>query len=422
MNPPINNGNKVNFSCSGDLIEIPSSTDTGCIERIITVSASNTNSQESHSQSYYHYCPEEGSYCYFSPIGARPVHHVCFSVERASQVQEIGLQTNPSTTTTLSCPSGQYNSQSTCNSGKPANSTCSAESNGCYGWSCASGYRQSGNSCVPIQSPPVIPPSSTTTLQSTQSPVHGSCSSTHYNCNSGASASQKAGNFEWFWSCQGSNGGKATNCSEKRPKPPVHGNCNSTHYNCNSGSSIKQQVESSQWTWICQGSNGGKATNCSEKRPKPPVHGSCNSTHYNCNSGSSIKQQAESSQWRWICQGSNGGKATNCSEKRPKPPVHGSCNSTHYNCNSGSSIKQQAESSQWRWICQGSNGGKATNCSEKRPKPPVHGSCNSTHYNCNSGSSIKQQAESSQWRWICQGSNGGKATNCSEKRKPPRKL
>ena len=398
----INNENKVNFSCFSDLIEIPSSTDTSCIEGIITVSAS--NSQESHSQSYYHYCPKDDDYCYFSPIGARPVHHVCSSVERASQIQEVNLKTNPSVTTatTLSCPSGQYNSQSVCNSGKPANSTCSAQGNGCYGWSCTSGYRQSGNSCVPIQSPP----SSSTTLQSTQFPVHGSCSSTHYNCNSGSSIKQQAEDSQWRWICQGLNGGKATNCSEKRASPTVHGGCSSKHYNCNSGSSIKQQAENSEWRWICQGSNGGKATNCSEKRPKPPVHGSCSSKHYNCNSGSSIKQQAENSQWRWICQGSNGGKATNCSEKRPKPPVHGSCSSKHYNCNSGSSartkhyncnsgssIKQQAENSQWRWICQGSNGGKATNCSEKRPTPPVHGSCSSTHYNCNSGSSIKQQAE-----------------------------
>ena len=411
----INNENKVNFSCSSDLIEIPSSTDTSCIEMIITVSAS--NSQEFHSQSYYHYCPKDDDYCYFSPIGARPVHHVCSSVERASQIQEINLKANPSVTTatTLSCPSGQYNSQSVCNSGKPANSTCSAQGNGCYGWSCTSGYRQSGNSCVPIQSPP----SSSTTLQSTQFPVHGGCSSTHYNCNSGSSIKQQAEDSQWRWICQGLNGGKATNCSEKRASPTVHGSCSSTHYNCNSGSSIKQQAEDSQWRWICQGSNGGKATNCSEKRASPAVHGSCSSTHYNCNSGSSIKQQAEDSQWRWICQGSNGGKATNCSEKRASPAVHGGCSPKHYNCNSGSSIKQQAEDSQWRWICQGSNGGKATNCSEKRASPAVHGSCSSTHYNCNSGSSIKQQAEDSQWRWICQGSNGGKATNCSEKRASP---
>ena len=72
----INNGNKVNFSCSGELIAISSSTDTGCTEGAVTLLASNSQG-EAHSQSYYHYCPEEGSYCYFGPTSARPSDHVC---------------------------------------------------------------------------------------------------------------------------------------------------------------------------------------------------------------------------------------------------------------------------------------------------------------------------------------------------------
>ena len=71
----INDGNKVIFSCSGDLIKISSSAD-GCTEGVVTLLASNSQG-EAHSQSYYHYCPEEGSYCYFGPTSARPGHHVC---------------------------------------------------------------------------------------------------------------------------------------------------------------------------------------------------------------------------------------------------------------------------------------------------------------------------------------------------------
>ena len=198
----INNEDKVIFSCSGDLIEISSSADTGCTEGVVTLLASNSQG-EAHSQSYYHYCPEEGSSCYFGPTSARPGHHVC-SINLASEKTEdqkrsdfvtdpisgscgtvqntcqigqlndiadtathykwqcvgtgggttVDCETEiptPTTTTTTaapSCPSGQYTSQTACDNANPSNSTCSSRGNRCYGWSCNSGYRKSGNSCV----------------------------------------------------------------------------------------------------------------------------------------------------------------------------------------------------------------------------------------------------------------------------------
>ena len=151
----VNNGTANNFSCDGESIRIPSSSGTDCISRTITLIASNSHG-ESDSQSYYYYCGENDTYCYFGLVSQQVGSQVC-PIVIASKRGAIPIDRDPSsvttttsttTTATLSCPSGRDTTSSACNTSKPSNSTCSAQSNQCYGWACNNGYLKSGNSCV----------------------------------------------------------------------------------------------------------------------------------------------------------------------------------------------------------------------------------------------------------------------------------
>ena len=182
----IDGESKVDFNCDSALIEVLSSLGADCIKGIVTLFASE-NQGEVHSQSYYYYCPAESNDCYFGPVSERPTHHVC-SIEVANPVsgscgsaegicqsgqprdtqdtethyqwQCVGSEggttedcqeaktTNTTSTTIPGCPSGEYKSRTVCENVKPTNATCSLQDNGCYKWSCNSGYMQSGNSCA----------------------------------------------------------------------------------------------------------------------------------------------------------------------------------------------------------------------------------------------------------------------------------
>ncbi len=180
----INKESKIDFNCDSELVEVSSDLGAGCINEAVTLFAS-YNQGDVDSQSYYHYCPADGNYCYFGTVSERQSHHVC-PIETGSPVsgscgsskgicqtgqprdtqetethyqwQCVGsgggttedCQEAKITNTTIpSCPSDQYNSQTACDSANPSNSTCNSQDNRCYGWSCNSGYTQSGNSCLP---------------------------------------------------------------------------------------------------------------------------------------------------------------------------------------------------------------------------------------------------------------------------------
>jgi hypothetical protein len=50
---------------------------------------------------------------------------------------------------------------------------------------------------------------------------------------------------------------------------PVSGSCSATHYNCNTGTSVSNAESSPNWTWTCNGSNGGTNIACSQPIPVP---------------------------------------------------------------------------------------------------------------------------------------------------------
>ena len=222
---------KVDFNCDSELIEVLSNLDADCIQGTVILFASK-NQGEIYSQTYYHYCPKDGNYCYFGPINERQSHHVC-PVEVASSVsgscgssegicqtgqprdtqdtethyqwQCVGsgggttddCQDAKVTTTTIpSCPSGEHKSRTVCNNVKPSNSTCSLQSNGCYRWSCDSGYTRSGNSCVQCPSGQYT----SSTACDTASPSNSTC--------------QPQGNGCYGWSCDSGYTQSGNSCTQ----------------------------------------------------------------------------------------------------------------------------------------------------------------------------------------------------------------
>ncbi len=147
-----NSGSKVNFSCDGELIRIPASSDTDCIEGTVTLFASNSQGQSA-SQSYYYYCEEDGDYCYFGPTDKRLGSHVCpitQSSQRDIQSQKrMDFEIDPSVTTTTSspsCPNGQCCPE--CTDGKQCSNGQCVTPDPCAGVTCTNGKQCSNGSCV----------------------------------------------------------------------------------------------------------------------------------------------------------------------------------------------------------------------------------------------------------------------------------
>ncbi|MFA6251978.1 MAG: hypothetical protein WCX74_01070 [Candidatus Paceibacterota bacterium] len=278
--------------------------------------------------------------------------------------------------------------------------------------------------------------------------INGSCSSTHYKCNTGTSINNLQGGASWAWQCQGTNGGTTATCSESFPVSPVNGSCNnSCPYCCSSGSAINQYNNGNYYQWNCSGQNGGSnsgtcvynnisactwscgswdachsnntqyrtcsssPSGCTGSNPYAtsqrcqyvtPVNGSCSSAHYNCNAGTSINNLQGGVSWVWQCQGTNGGTTATCSQNFP------SCNYNYGSwgvCNSGTQTRTATPTNS---PCIG------TPTTSQSCTTPVNGSCTSTHYNCNTGTSIYNLQGGASWAWQCQGTNGGTTATCSQ--------
>ena len=77
----------------------------------------------------------------------------------------------------------------------------------------------------------------------------------------------------WNWTCFGSGTGHTdASCSANKK---VDGVCSSSHYSCSAGTSASNVDGASSWTWDCNGINGGtNAIGCSEAKPSYTVFGS----------------------------------------------------------------------------------------------------------------------------------------------------
>ena len=274
----INEESKIDFNCDGESIKIPSSSGTGCINEAVTLFAS-YNREDVDLQSYYHYCPADGNYCYFGTVSERPSHHVC-SVEIASLVRgscgsskgicQTGQPRDTQDTETHyqwqcvgsgggttedcqeakitntkipSCPSGQHTSLSGCDSANPSNSTCQSRGNGCYGWSCDSGYTQSGNSCT------------------------RSCPSGQYTSSSGCntanpsnSTCQSQGNGCYGWSCDNSYTKVGSSCVRFCPKGQY--NSQTACDSANPSNSTCQSQGNRCYGWSCDSGYTQSGSSC----------------------------------------------------------------------------------------------------------------------------------------------------------------
>ena len=296
-----NNSSKIDFSCDGELIEIPASSGTDCIEGTITLFASNTQGQSS-SQSYYYYCEEDGDYCYFGPTDERLGSHVCpitQSSQRDIQSQKRSdFEVDPSVTTTTS-------------------STITP----------------------PATTAPPPPPVTTAPPPpiTNSPPVNGVCNNSVRNgCSKGTANDNAIADTStlYKWHCVGSNGGNTvTNCQKAKS---VNGVCNNAVTNgCSTGTANPNAIADTNtlYRWHCVGSNGGNtATNC-QKAKSTTEHGQCNNNvKYGCSSSAATTNKTASGGYdRWHCPGSGnpvGNTATNCQARIPNCLTSTSCNNS----------------------------------------------------------------------------------------------
>ena len=430
----INNGSATVFSCSGELIEIPSSTDTGCVQGIITVSASNVQGG-SLSQSYYHYCLEDGDYCYFGPTSARPSDHVC-SRDLASQSdgesqKGVGLDTDPKaqgrsgldldpsvTTTTLSCPSDQYTSSSACSTAKPSNSTCSAQGNGCYGWSCNSGYRKDGNSCVVC---------TTSASCNSSKPANSTCSADSNGC--------------YSWSC--SSGYTKSNNSCVRLQGP---SCGTGRNTCNPGTANDGAVPdtTSTYKWRCS-HNGQNIDSCFSCKSGYQRSGSscvrlqgpsCGTSRNTCNPGTAndgaVPDTTSSYKWRCSHNGQNIDSCFSCKSGYQRSGsscvrLQGpSCGTSRNTCNPGTAndgaVADTTSSYKWRCSHNGQNIDSCFSCKSGYQRSGsscvrLQGpSCGTSRNTCNPGTAndgaVADTTSSYKWRCSHNGQNIDSCFSC----------
>lgn len=148
-------------------------------------------------------------------------------------------------------------------------------------------------------------------------PINGQCPvpPVHYNCAAGTSVSNADLQDAWSWTCRGSENAlfRDASCYESK-----YGSCGSTHYTCNAGAStLNDSSNPAKWTWSCQGLLGAAAS-CSETKPG---YGACATTHYTCTAGTSIlNDSSDPTKYTWSCEGASG--TATCSELKTNKKIN----------------------------------------------------------------------------------------------------
>lgn len=166
------------------------------------------------------------------------------------------------------------------------NGQCSSVLNQCYSgifsdssdtvtenkWSCLGSGGGTSAACSTTK-PPVVP-TPTPTPNPVPVVVHGACSTNLNQCTTGQFRDDADTSTQQKWSCLGSNGGSAMACAIAIiPAPtPINGSCSSTLNQCAVGGFLDLVDTDFQYQWSCLGSNGGAAVTCSSVRPptSPP--------------------------------------------------------------------------------------------------------------------------------------------------------
>lgn len=153
-------------------------------------------------------------------------------------------------------------------------------------------------------------------------------------CSSGTPSAIN-GSGPWYWTCSGSGGGSASNCTAPFKLNAVCGKASTTGHSeapsdelCSSGTPSKVKGKG-PWTWTCEGSNGGEDASCSAGMATSGVCGSANGNPTDkepsdglCASGKA-SDVSGSGPWNWECTGSEGGSNVSCTaplvEKQAAP-------------------------------------------------------------------------------------------------------
>ena len=355
----VNQNDQTAFNCNGESIPVVSSSDTGCIETQISISASNSESE--FSQIYYNYCGANDDYCYFSPIKKKQSHHICRAIATVKVSDKSDLEIDPktvvSTTTTTqnSCSSGQYNTQAACDNANPSNSTCTQQSNSCYAWSCDDGYQQNsdGNACVLRVGP--------------------DCGSARNTCDPGTPDDNAVNDSptHYKWRCT-HNGQSTDNCQVRKPGPsttlppeakPPKCDTRFKKRECEVGIYVPNSVEEKQneWIWECQ--SGNQTVSCSKRRTcyyNVPA-----STYkYRCKFGASVIESSKNETihyWEWKCLYQDPITGQNQRSGQcfiPKPPECGTGEKDiPWSCDRGTVFagSKTETNTHWEWKCQFGN-------------------------------------------------------------------
>ncbi len=101
---------------------------------------------------------------------------------------------------------------------------------------------------------------------------------------------------------------------------PINGLCGTTNNSCTSGSLLDNADTSSNYYWTCNGSNGGATAYCSV--PKV-VNGSCGTTNNSCTAGTLNDVTDNIYYYLWNCNGLGGGSIATCSLPKSTKTIKG---------------------------------------------------------------------------------------------------
>ncbi len=300
----------------------------------------------------------------------------------------------PKGTTATSCLKRIPNcsTSTSCSSSKPTNSTCSADSKGCYSWACDSGYTKSGNSCVTATE-------------------NGQCNNNvKYACASSAAATNKtaSGGYD-RWHCPGAGtpkGATATGCLKRIPNCSTSSSCSSskpTNSTCSADSK-------GCYSWACDSGYSKSGNSC----VTATENGQCNNNvKYGCASSAAATNKTASGGYdRWYCPGAGtpkGSTATSCLKRIPNCSTSSSCSSnkpTNSTCSADSK-------GCYSWACNSGYTKSGNSC----VTATENGQCNNNvKYACSSSASATNKTASGGYdRWHCPGAGtptGSTATSC----------
>jgi len=197
-----------------------------------------------------------------------------------------------------------------------------------------------------------------------------------------------SGTGPWTWKCPGTYLGSDADCLAYKS---IDGICNSETNNnnylaaptnlCSVGepSSVSAgTVPANYWSWTCSGTNGGIASNCTANLTVNGFCGTASGLNYYTLTATSPNLCGEntvlnggsvngSGPWTWGCNGIYGGTNTAvaaCSASKIINGTCGSANGQYYASAPGSSVRcgqgTPSDTSSWSWICNGINGGSSS--------------------------------------------------------------